>query len=70
MNFVLQINLKLLTIAISFLKNISEHENFSANKYETIVGIFKFISREIFMLSWVEREKNNLGPWSYRGINI
>ena len=34
MNFVLQINLKLLTIAISFLKNIAEHENFSANKYE------------------------------------
>ena len=34
MNFVLQINLKLLTIAISFLKNIVEYENFSANKYE------------------------------------
>ena len=34
LNFVLQINLKLLTIAISFLENIAEHENFSANKYE------------------------------------
>ena len=34
MNFVLQINLKLLTIAIFFLKNIAEHENSSANKYE------------------------------------
>ena len=34
MNFVLLINLKLLTIANSFLLNIAEHENFSANKYE------------------------------------
>ena len=29
-----QINLKLLTIANSFLLNIAEHENFSANEYE------------------------------------
>ena len=28
------INLKLLTIAISYLLNLAEHENFSANKYE------------------------------------
>ena len=34
MEFVLLINLKLLTIANSFLLNIAEHENFSANKYE------------------------------------
>ena len=34
MKFVLLINLKLLTIANSFLLNIAEHENFSANKYE------------------------------------
>ena len=34
MKFVLLINLKLLTIANSFLLNLSEHENFSANKYE------------------------------------
>ena len=36
MNFVLLINLKLhvLTIAHTFLLNIAEHENFSANKYE------------------------------------
>ena len=33
MKFVLLINLKLLTIANSFLLNIGEHENFSANKY-------------------------------------
>ena len=32
--FVLLLNLKLLTIANSFLLNIAEHENFSANKYE------------------------------------
>ena len=34
MKFVLFINLKLLTVANSFLLNIAEHENFSANKYE------------------------------------
>ena len=55
MKFVLLINLKLLTVAESFLVNISEHENFSANKY--VVGIFMFINRENFMLSWVEHEK-------------
>ena len=32
--FFLQINLKLLAIAISFLKNIADNEYFSANKYE------------------------------------
>ena len=32
--FVLLINLKLLTIANSFLLNIAEHDIFSANKYE------------------------------------
>ena len=46
-------NLKLLTIANSFLQNLAEHENFSANKYENtnVVGIFILISRENFMLS-------------------
>ena len=34
MKFILRINLKLLTIADSFLLNIAEHEHFSANKYE------------------------------------
>ena len=34
MKFVLLINLKLLTIANSFLLNIAEHEIFCANKYE------------------------------------
>ena len=50
------INLRLLTIAKSFLLNIAEHVNCSANKYEN-VGIFIFISRENFMLSWVEHKK-------------
>ena len=36
-----------------FVLNSAAHENFSANKYITIVGIFIFISREIFMLSYV-----------------
>ena len=34
MKFVLLINLKLLTILNSFLLNIAEHENFSANIYK------------------------------------
>ena len=53
MKFVLLINLKLLISENSFLLNIAEHENFSANKLKmpTIVGIFIFISRENFMLS-------------------
>ena len=34
MEFVLLVNLKLLTISNSFLLNIAEHENVSANKYE------------------------------------
>ena len=67
MKFVLLINLKLQKIANYFLLNIAEHENFSAYKYENanyIVGIFIFISREIFMLSGVEHEKRfiTLGP--------
>ena len=39
--------------------NSAEHEILSANKYETtIVGIFIFISREIFMLSYVYPESS------------
>ena len=59
MKFVLLINLKLLTNENSFLLNIAEHENFSANKYENAkkIGIFIFISRENFMLRLVEHEK-------------
>ena len=39
----------------SFMLNSAEHDIFSAYKSEmpTIVGIFIFISREIFMLSYV-----------------
>ena len=54
MKFFLLINLKLLTVAISFLLNLAEHENVSANKYENanyFIGILIFISRENFMLS-------------------
>ena len=51
MKFVLLINRKLLPTANSFLLKLAEHEDFSANKYETFVGIFIFISRENFMLS-------------------
>ena len=53
MKLILLINLKVLTLANSFLLNLSDHENLSANKYENakFVGIFIFISRENFMLS-------------------
>ena len=34
MKFFMLINLKLLSMPNSFLLNIAEHENFSANKYE------------------------------------
>ena len=34
MKFPLLINLRLLIIVNSFLLNLAEHENFSANKYE------------------------------------
>ena len=53
MKFVLLINPKSLTIANSFLLNITEHESFSANEYEnaTVVDIFIFISRENFTFS-------------------
>ena len=53
MKFVLLINLKLLTIANSFLLNIPEHEIslLISMKMPTIVGVFTFINRENFMLS-------------------
>ena len=47
MKFVLLIYLTLLTIANSFLLNIAEHGNFSANKYENANVIL--ISGENFM---------------------
>ena len=50
-------HIKLQTTANSFLQNISEHEIFSAYKYEN-VGFFIFISRENVMLSRVEHEKS------------
>ena len=58
--FVLLINLKLLIIPNFFLLNIAEHEISSGNKYENANNswIFIFISRENFMLSWVEHEKS------------
>ena len=41
------INLKLLTTANSFLLNIAEHENFSANKYENANYISFLLAEEI-----------------------
>ena len=37
MKFFMLINLRLVKIANSFLINIAEHENFSANKYENAI---------------------------------
>ena len=60
MKFIFLINLKLLTIANSFLLNIAEQEHFLLINMEmsTIVGIFIFISRENVMLSCVEHKKS------------
>ena len=67
MEFVLLINLKLLSAANSFLLNIAEHENSSANKYEnpTNVDIF-FYSYFLVEKMWCSYElsMNNLGAWS------
>ena len=52
MNFVLLINLKLLTTANSFLLNIAEHENFSANKYENANLNWYFSSPEQSLVSY------------------
>ena len=51
---------KLLTNTNSSWLNIAEHENFFANKYENANfcwHFYIFISRENFILSWVEHEK-------------
>ena len=41
-------------------------------KMPTIIGIFIFISRENFMLSWGEHEKKfyNLGAWTLLSMSI
>ena len=51
--FILLINIILLITANSFLLIIALRENLSANKF---VGIFIFIGKGNFMLSWVEHE--------------
>ena len=46
-----------------FILNSTEHENFSANIYMkmlTIVGIFIFIRREIFMLSYFFKKETTI----------
>ena len=59
-NFVLLINLKLLTIAKSFLLNLAEHENFSANKYENAnyCWHFSYLLAEKISCSAEEHEKS------------
>ena len=63
---VLLINIKLLTIANSFLRNIAEHENFSANKYENAnyYLAFSYLLAEKFSCSAelsMKKKKYNLG---------
>ena len=59
------INLKLLTIANSFLLNITEHEIFSANKYENANMAFSYLLAEKFhaQLSWAWKKFYNPGAW-------
>ena len=64
------INLKLLTLAKSFLQSLSrlsmQLSPLINIKMPLIVGIFIFISRENFMFSWVEHEKShNLRAWVF-----
>ena len=61
MKFVLQINLKLLTISnYCLLNKLSLKIPLLIDmKMPTIVGIFIFIRRDNFMLSRVEHEKKN-----------
>ena len=74
MNFVLQINLKLLRIAISFSKNIAEHENFSANKYENANMLLVLTEITLWVsFQWIPQQLSsawqkfyNLGPrWEF-----
>ena len=63
MKFVLLINLKLFVIPFFFscLTKLSMKFSLLINmKMPTIVGIFIFISKENFMLSWVEHETSGL----------
>ena len=48
MKFVLLINLKLLTIANSFLQNIVEHDNVFANKYEKCQLMFSSLRKQAY----------------------
>ena len=65
MKFVLLINLKLRTILNSFLLNIAELENFSANKYENAIISWRFhiyYQRNFHAkLSWAWKKFYNLG---------
>ena len=47
MKFVLLINLKLLTIANSFLLNMAEHENISVNKYILMLAFSYLLAEKI-----------------------
>ena len=70
MKFFMLINLKLLTIAISYLLNLAEQENFSANKYENanyfqLLLAFSYLLAEKISCSaeWSMKKKfYNLGP--------
>ena len=65
MKFVLLINIKLLIIANSFLRNIAEHEIFSADKYENANFCWHFhiyYQRKFnAQLSWAWKKFYNLG---------
>ena len=70
MTFVGLINHKLLTIVNSFLLNIAEHENFSANKYEN--ANYYLIAEKNFhaQLSWPWKKFYNLGVWAHMSAGM
>ena len=69
MELVLLINLRLLTIANSFLLNIAEHENFSANKYENANNSWHFHINKLrkfqAQLIWAWKKFYNLGAGTH-----
>ena len=73
MKFALLINLKLLTVANSFLLNVAEHENFSANIYENANYCWHFhiyCQRKFYaQLSCTGERFYNLGAGMLGGIH-
>ena len=66
MEFILLINLKLPTLASSFLLDIAEHEKFSANKYEILLAFLYLLAEKISCSAELSIQKfYYLGAWVF-----